>query len=96
MEALAQEHFNYIAEGGSPPGQPLSDPLPHSRRQRPSWRDWLQWSPRAAMSVATLLLTLVLARQLKEQLVDVLREVFTRSDDAGGASRASVEGGGRR
>lgn len=83
MEALAQEHFNYIAEGDNPSGQPLFGPLSLSRRRwrNISWREWLRWSPRAAMSVATLLLTMVLARHMKEVLVDFMQEVFSPETD---------------
>lgn len=83
MEALAQEHFNYIAEGGFSAGPDLgAPPSPRSRPTRSRLQQWLRWSPQVAVRLVAAVATVVLARHLREYLVDFTREAF------------SVEGGG--
>lgn len=93
VEALAQEHFNYIAEGDSPSGQALPQDSVSCSQGLSCWRGWWRrFSPQTAMSVATLVVTVMLARHLKDSLVDFAKEAFS---DAGGSddgrSRARAE-----
>eukprot|EP00752_Nemacystus_decipiens_P007017 g6295.t1 len=99
VEALTQEHFNYIAEGGgrgSPPadlGRRGSWPSPSRRRTGGRGRLWRLLSPRAAMSLVTLVATVVAARHLRDFLVGFVREAFSPSSDReGGGGGAKVVG----
>eukprot|EP00903_Cladosiphon_okamuranus_P009625 g9161.t1 len=91
VEALAQEHFNYIAEGdcrsSSPAAMGLQGSWPslsRGRRRQDGGRLWRLLSPRAAMSLVTLVATVVAARHFRDFLVDFLRGAFSPSSDGGG------------
>lgn len=100
VEALAQEHFNYISEGGEA-GNDYSPAIMGQQRRRRRRRPLSEprggvWgfllSPRTAMSVVTIVATAVAARHLRDFLVDFVKEAFAPSSDAGGVGG----GGGER
>lgn len=97
VEALAQEHFNYIAEGGGVPtgihlgassstSSPTSSPTTRSRMQ-----EWLLRSPKVAVHLLAAVATVMLARHLKGFLVDFTKEAFSveGGDDGGRRSAGS-------
>ena len=97
VEALAQEHFNYIAEGGgrgSPPaamGRQGSWPSASRRRREGGGGRLLRLlSPRTAMSLVTLVATVVAARHLRDFLVDFMKEAFSPSGEGGGDGGGGV------
>ncbi len=97
MEALAQEHFNYIAEGGAAAAGPRSSPLSRlGRREGAEWW-WARrlLSPRAAVSLVTLVATVVAARHLRNFLADLLREAFSPLSGGGEGGEAVRGGGGK-
>ncbi|CAM9874598.1 unnamed protein product [Scytosiphon promiscuus] len=101
VEALAQEHFNYISEGGERNGcSPAIMGHQRRRRRRPlskwtgeggAWGFLL--SPRTAMSVVTIVATAVAARHLRDFLVDFVKEAFSpppsAADGGGGVGGGS-------
>lgn len=98
VEALAQEHFNYIAEGDDPVGQAAASAPPngcgggHASSGRSSWRNKLLffWSPQAVMSALTLVASAVLAKHLKEFLVEFTRDALSYDGEGGGEGREST------
>lgn len=99
VEALAQEHFNYIAEGvgvGHSPAAATagrrhrSSPSGSSRRrwEKKKWSwPWHLLSPQTAMSMVTIVAAAVAARHLRDFLVHFTREAFSTASEGG-------EGGG--
>lgn len=96
VEALAQEHFNYISEGGDGTHPAIMGKQQHRRSRSRSSR-WgavgFLLSPRTAMSVVTIVATAVAARHLRSFFVDFVREAFlpSSSSDAGGGAGVGVE-----
>lgn len=100
VEAIAQEHFNYIAEGDDPAGfgLPLSgadDAFSTSLLGRtfPFWTG--QWwsrhlSLRTAMSVVAMLASVVLARHLRDHLIEFAREALSEGGEERGDGRIKV------
>lgn len=110
VEALAQEHFNYIAEGGRGHGGGGGGGSPTEMGRRGSWPSLpsrgrrgeergaglLPWrsllSPRTAMSLVTLVATVVAARHLRDFLAEFVREAFSPSSDGGSGGGAEAGG----
>lgn len=96
MEALAQEHFNYIAEGGVGGGAVGSSPAWHQQRsllrrreEGGAWSGLLLsfCSPRTAMSMVTIVAAAVAARHFRDFLVEFTRQAFATSSEGGEEAR---------
>ncbi|CAM9631973.1 unnamed protein product [Pylaiella littoralis] len=92
VEALAQEHFNYIAEGEGVGFSPAAARLryrtspssPWRRRGEKRWRwPWHLLSPKTAISVVTIVAAAVAARHFRDFLVDFTREAFSTTSEGG-------------
>lgn len=92
VEALAQEHFNYIAEGEGVGYSPAAARLryrtspssPWRRRGEKRWRwPWHLLSPKTAISVVTIVAAAVAARHFRDFLVDFTREAFSTTSEGG-------------
>ncbi|CBN77385.1 conserved unknown protein [Ectocarpus siliculosus] len=101
VEALAQEHFNYIAEGGgvgrgvgSSPAWHRQRSLLHRKKEGGAWSGLLSFlSPRTAMSMVTIVAAAVAARHFRDFLVEFTRQAFTTAsegEEARGGAVASV------
>lgn len=97
MEALAQEHFNYIAEGalggggGSSPGRHQRRSLLHRRKERGARSGvWGFLSPRTAMSMVTIVAVAVAARHFRDFLVEFTRQAFDTASEGEEARGGAV------
>lgn len=101
VEALAQEHFNYIAEGGvmgrgvgSSPAWHRQRSLLHRREGGGAWSGLSSFlSPRTAMSMVTIVAAAVAARHFRDFLVEFIRQAFAAAsggEEARGGAGVSV------
>lgn len=88
VDAVAQEHFNYIANGPSPTslgrdGLSVLSPEAHMKQRRQQRRRQLTEWGRVAAGVLAVTVTLWFSRRVKTALVEIVKDAISPTSEDG-------------